>query len=300
MGGPRRRGPGLNDETAVRQIWTGLGLPGIIDVHTHFMPKRVMDKVWAYFDTAGPLVGRRWPVVYRTDEADRVDTLRRLGVYRFTSLVYPHKPDMAAWLNEWAHEFARSTPDCLPTATFYPEATAAGYVEKAIDRGTRIFKAHLQVGDYEPNAPMLDEVWGAVQDAQLPVVIHCGSGPQPGRFTGPEPIWTLLQRFPRLVLVIAHMGMPEYASFLDLADRYEQIRLDTTMAFTPFVEETMPFPRSEILRLRRLGGRILFGSDFPNIPHSYPQSIRALTGLDVDGDWLRGVLYHNAADLFDL
>jgi hypothetical protein len=72
------------------------------------------------------------------------------------------------------------------------------------------------------------------------------------------------------------------------------------MAFTPFVEETMPFPRSEILRLRRLGGRILFGSDFPNIPHSYAQSIRALTGLDVDGDWLRGVLYHNAADLFDL
>jgi len=24
-----------------------LGLPGIIDVHTHFMPKRVLDKVWA-------------------------------------------------------------------------------------------------------------------------------------------------------------------------------------------------------------------------------------------------------------
>ena len=54
-----------------------LGLPGIIDVHTHFMPKRVLDKVWAYFDRVGPLIGRPWPVAYRTDETERVETLRR-------------------------------------------------------------------------------------------------------------------------------------------------------------------------------------------------------------------------------
>ncbi len=39
----------------VRQIWSALGLPGVIDVHTHFMPKSVVDKVWRYFDSAGPL-----------------------------------------------------------------------------------------------------------------------------------------------------------------------------------------------------------------------------------------------------
>ena len=39
------------DEAAeVCQIWSALGLPGVIDVHTHFMPKSVMDKVWQYFD----------------------------------------------------------------------------------------------------------------------------------------------------------------------------------------------------------------------------------------------------------
>ena len=29
----------------VRALWEPLGLPGIVDVHTHFMPKNVMDKV---------------------------------------------------------------------------------------------------------------------------------------------------------------------------------------------------------------------------------------------------------------
>ena len=34
----------------VGAFWRELGLPGLIDVHTHFMPERVMAKVWAYFD----------------------------------------------------------------------------------------------------------------------------------------------------------------------------------------------------------------------------------------------------------
>jgi hypothetical protein len=61
-------------------------------------------------------VGRHWPVAYRTDETERVETLRRFGVVRFMSLVYAHKPQMAAWLNDWAAEFSRSTPDCVAGA----------------------------------------------------------------------------------------------------------------------------------------------------------------------------------------
>ena len=63
--------PACGPEAAqVRQIWSALGLPGMIDVHTHFMPKPVLDKVWHYFDSAGPLVGRAWPIAYRAEESD--------------------------------------------------------------------------------------------------------------------------------------------------------------------------------------------------------------------------------------
>ena len=122
-----------DDEVAeVRQIWSALNLPGVIDVHTHFMPKSVMDKVWRYFDSAGPLVGREWPIAYRMAESERLHTLRQFGVRGFTARVYPHKPQMAAWLNQWALQFSRSTPDCLATATFYPEPDAGHYVDAAI------------------------------------------------------------------------------------------------------------------------------------------------------------------------
>lgn len=290
------------DEVAsVRQVWARLGLPGIIDVHTHFMPKSVMDKVWNYFDSAGPMVGRPWPITYRMQEAERVAALRAFGVRRFTSLVYPHKPDMAAWLNQWAAQFARETPDCLATATFYPEAGAAAYVAKAIGDGARIFKAHIQVGDYDPNDPLLDEAWGMIEDAGIPVVIHCGSGPQPGRFTGPGPVRQLLRRHPQLTLIVAHMGMPEYDEFLDICLSSPRVHLDTTMAFTPFVNTFMPFPSGVDPRLRLAGERILFGSDFPNIPYGYREALDAITALPgIDDAWLRGVLHDNAARLFTI
>jgi uncharacterized protein len=290
-----------HDEVAqVRQLWSRLGLPGVIDVHTHFMPKSVMDKVWNYFDSAGPLIGREWPITYRTAESERVQMLRDFGVRGFTSLVYPHKPQMAAWLNQWAAQFARETPDCLATATFYPEPDAGDYVAAALEAGTRVFKVHIQVGQFEPNDPLLDPVWGAVEDAGVPVVIHCGSGPAPGKHTGPEPIRLLLQRYPRLRLIVAHLGMPEYVDFMDICDESDNVLLDTTMAFTPFVEETMPFPPSQRSRLRDLGDRILFGSDFPNIPYGYADAMRSLTQLDVDDAWLRRVFHDNAAALFAL
>jgi uncharacterized protein len=277
-----------------------LDLPGIVDVHTHFMPESVMRKVWAYFDAAGPMTARAWPITYRDGEPERLAALRGFGVRAFTSLVYAHKPDMAAWLNAWTAEFAAGTPDCLHTATCYPEPGAADYVSAALTAGARVFKVHIQVGDFSPTDPLLDGVWGLLEDSGTPVVIHCGSGPVPGRFTGPEPIAALLQRFPRLRLIIAHLGAPEYAAFLDLADRHPDLLLDTTMTFTDFFDAVDTFPADALPRLADLGDRILFGSDFPNIPYPYGHALYALERLELGGDWLRAVCHDNAVRVFGI
>lgn len=277
-----------------------LGLPGLVDVHTHFMPERVLDKVWDYFDAVGPLTGVEWPITYRHEEEQRVALLRRFGVRAFTAMLYPHKPAMAAWLNAWSADFAARTPDCLHTATFFPEDGAAAYTARAVEAGARVFKAHLQVGGYDPNDDRLEAVWGLLAEAGIPVVIHCGSGPVPGKHTGPEPVARLLARHPRLPLVIAHMGMPEYADFLDLAERYGEVRLDTTMAFTDFSEQFSGFPAGDLGRLVDLGDRILLGTDFPNIPYPYEHQLAALERLDLGDEWLRAVCHDNGARLFRL
>jgi hypothetical protein len=281
----------------VREFWQRLGLPGLVDVHTHFMPEQVLKKVWAYFDAVGPLTGMEWPITYRHEEEERVALLREFGVRAFTSMLYPHKPGMAAWLNGWAADFAARTPDCAHTATLFPEDGVERYVREAVEGGARIFKSHLQVGAYDPADPLLDPVWGLLAEARVPVVMHCGSGPAPGKHTGPEPVGRVLARHPRLRLVVAHMGMPEYGDFLALAERYPEVRLDTTMAFTDFSEAFAPFPEGERGRLADLGDRIVLGTDFPNIPYPYAHQLRALERLGLGDDWLRAVCHDNGAGL---
>jgi predicted TIM-barrel fold metal-dependent hydrolase len=206
---------------------------------------------------------------------------------------------MAEWLNGWALDYAAATPEVVPSATFFPEPGAPAYVARAADRGARIFKAHLQVGGYDPRDALLDEVWGLLADAAIPVVTHCGDGPIRGRHTGVGPIGDVMARHPHLRLVVAHAGMPRYGDFLDLAARYQSVVLDTTMAFTDYVEQAMPFPPERLGELRDLGlaGRVALGSDFPSIPYSYDEQIDALVRLDLGDEWLRQVLWTAPAAL---
>jgi uncharacterized protein len=103
-----------------------------------------------------------------------------------------------------------------------------------------------------------------------------------------------------LLLVVAHLGMPEYADFLTLAESYPRVHLDTTMAFTDFIERHAPFPRELRPRLRDLGDRVVLGSDFPTIPYSYAHQLESLARLDLGDDWLRAVCWHNGARLFGI
>jgi uncharacterized protein len=276
-----------------------LGLPGLFDVHTHFLPPRVMAKVRHQFDTAGPLIGRPWPLAYRGDDDDLVATLRGFGVRRFSALAYAHRPGMAEFLNDWSSGFADRTPGCLRSATFYPEPDAASYVAERLDAGAEIFKVHVQVGAFDVRDPALTEVWGVLEDAGTPVVIHAGSGPVGTPYTGPGPVADLLARFPRLALVIAHLGAPEYAEFVALAEAYERVCVDTTMVFTPFFDDLgATFPADLVPRLRDLEPKVLLGSDFPNIPYGYETQLMGLTGLELGDDWLRAVCWENGARIF--
>lgn len=281
-------------------LLTELGLPGLADVHVHFLPENMLRKVWAVFDDAERHYGQPWPIAYRFDEPERLARLRSLGVHRFTSLTYAHKPGMSQWLNEWSLAFAARTAGCTPSATFFPEPGVDRYVEEALQADARVFKLHLQVGAYDPREPVLEPAWARCEDAGSLLVVHCASGPIPGKFTGPGPIGEVLARHPRLRIVVAHLGLPEYEDFIALAERYEGVLLDTTMAGTDFVQRTAPFPAELRPRVRALAaaGKVVLGSDFPNIPYPYAHQISVLPRLGIDDrETLANVLWHTGERL---
>ncbi len=281
-------------------FWEDLGLPGLADIHVHFLPEKMLHKVWAYFDSAEENYGTSWPIAYRWSQPERLALLRKVGLRAIPALTYPHKPGMAEWLNGWTAELASDHPDVIHCATFHPEPEAGDYVRSALDSGAQLFKAHVQIGEYDPNHELLEPIWEALEDSRTPVVIHAGSAPLAGTYTGAQLIGGLLARHPGLVLVIAHMGMPEYHEFADLAEKYDGVHLDTTLAFTAFAENFAPVPEGYPARLAGLQEKVVLGTDFPHIPHPYAAQIQALVDLGLGEDWLRSVLWHNGARLLHL
>lgn len=279
-----------------------IGLTGLVDLHVHFLPERVLAKVWDYFDNAGEHYGVEWPVHYKLTEEERLDVLESLRLKTFAPLVYPHKPGMAEWLTAWALDFGSRTPGAVPTATMYAEPGVTSYLDAALRAGARVVKVHVQVGGYDPRDPLLDQAWGLLADAGVPVVVHCGDGPIPGAHTGIDVFEQVLSRHPRLTAVIAHAGMPDYLAALGLLERYERVHLDTTMVGTAFSQRMAPLPADWAARLAGVADRVALGSDFPNIPYAYAEQLAAIASwADADerlGEpFLRAVLHDTPARL---
>jgi predicted TIM-barrel fold metal-dependent hydrolase len=160
---------------------------------------------------------------------------------------------------------------------------------------------HVQVGAFDPRDPLLDPAWGLLAEAGVPAVVHCGDGPTPGRYTGLDVFAEVLAAHPRLTVVLAHSGMPDYLGALDLVHRFPRVHLDTTMVGTAFSEHLAPLPVDWSARLADVGDRVVFGSDFPNIPYPYAEQVAAVAGWAADdrlgAGFARAVLHDNPAAL---
>ena len=96
------------------------------------------------------------------------------------------------------------------------------------------------------------------------------------------------------MLVIAHMGMPEYVEFAELARRAPNVYLDTTMVGTTYAERQFaPLPDGYLETMAELSHKVVLGTDFPTIPYSYSHQIEALHNWGLGKQWMRNVLWHN-------
>jgi predicted TIM-barrel fold metal-dependent hydrolase len=241
-------------------------------------------------------------VTYRTSADDRLATLARLGVRHHTALAYPHRPGMLRFLNDHTLALAAAVQAVIPTFTIYPEPAVAAETARCLAAGGRAVKVHLQVGGFDATDPLLDDAWSALQERGTPVILHAGAvadGSGNEQWCGRAPVSRLLGRFPELRLVIAHLGAPDYDAFVALAEQHPGVWLDTAMVFTdpPYLG---PAPRHLVDRLAALRDRIVFGSDFPTIPHALAAQVSGLAELGLGDDWLRAVLWHNGLRLFGL
>nr|WP_274388390.1 amidohydrolase family protein [Salsipaludibacter albus] len=262
-------------------------------MHVHVMPDRLQESVWNWFDALEDPV---WPIRFRTDAPTRLAHLAETGVVAHTALAYAHRPGMLGWLNDHTLAMAEAHPQVVPTFTIYPDDDVDEQVTRALDRGGRVCKVHTQVGHYHLSDPRLATTWERLADAGVLVLAHVTVvyGVEGGdEWCGIDTLADLLDRHPDLRVVVAHLGMPELDDTLALARQApDTVLLDPSMALHDGEHLQQSFSSAQLRALADRWEQLVFGSDFPSIPHDLAAQLRGLDRLALAPHQWRAILHH--------
>ena len=268
----------------------------LVDAHVHLFPDRLIAAVRRWFDT------HAWDIQYRLSVEECIATLRGGGVDHCVALPYAHKAGIASALNDFTLAVAAASDGLVwPCCTIFPgEEGNAALLDAALPGPFRGVKIHCHVMRIAPDDPALDCVWEASARHRKPVVIHCGPEPSlPGygvdtrAVSGAARLRRALDRHPGAIAVVPHLGVDESDLFEAMLRDYPGLYLDTTMAVSGYFDYA---PDIEIVR--RHPGRILYGTDFPNLPYEWEREVKVLRALRLPPAEEALVLGGNAARLF--
>lgn len=226
--------------------------------------------------------------------------------------------------NEWGCEIGRRFPRLLPFICVASELGGAeSMVEEVILRvkqGAKGVKLHPGIFSFFPYDEELWPVYEKCQELGLPILadsgpwppshalnVHAPQSPMPRAhidYAEPKNFTRVLDDFPRLTLVLAHLGSTWWDERVALAQKYPNIYFDTSQGFS--APDRLPLhPRrglseEDAIRVMRKIGieRIMFGTDSPGIAPK-PQ-LEQILRLPLSDKEKRMILSENAQRILNI
>ncbi len=275
-----------------------------IDAHCHFFPPQIFQAIWDFFektDENGNIQG--WSINYKLSTKELVSLLETHNVKAFTTYNYAHKQGVANYINDWVNQFCKKYKNAIPFGCVWPgDKDRIEYTRKNLD-DYNFFGIKIQplVQEFYPNDERMYEIYDLILDRGKWICFHAGTAPYRNKYVGYKNFIKFLEKYPDINVIVAHMGAFEYKEFLALLDKHENLYLDTAVIFIPdnvFPERKVK--RTTPVELTSYQDRILFGSDFPNIPFEYQQSTKGLLELDLSKKFYENIFFNNAKRLFNI
>ena len=273
-------------------------LPFVVDAHVHLFPDGLFEAIWRWFDTYG------WVIRYKLKTPAVIDFLLSRGVGHLVALHYAHKPGIAEVMNTYRAEAVRGRPQVTGLATVFPgEPSAKRILEAAFASGLAGVKLHCHVQCFSPDAPELAEIYETCILHDKPLLIHAGREPKstgykcdPHELCHADRINAVLSAYPKLRLAVPHLGADELDGYVALLDRHDNLWLDTTMTLAGFFgDDTRAFQIAE-----EHADRIMYGTDFPNIPYAWDRELVRLAARGFDDETLAALLGGTARTFYRL
>ena len=274
------------------------GFPRVIDAHVHIFPSNIFKAIRRWFDE------NAWHSRYQLSTAEVFDFLLSHDVRHIIALQYAHSPGIARDLNIYMKRSCERYPDRITgMATVFPGEKESGMIlQEAFDSGLGGLKLHAHVQCFNIESDETDLLFDVCHSNSKPVVIHIGKEPKshayrcdPYEICGAGKLERVLNDFPNLKVCVPHLGFSEIKEYKKLIEKYDTLWLDTTMALTDY------FPIENRIELQNYRiERVIYGSDFPNIPYAWDRELKWLRDSNLSDYELDRILNKNAAEFFNL
>jgi uncharacterized protein len=256
----------------------------IFDFHTHAYPEKVASK-------SVDFLNQYYKVTCQGDGT--IEDLLRSANDGEVGYLLVHavatKPRQVENVNSWIAGHLKN--NVFGFGTIHPGYEKIGEeLARIRSLGLLGLKLHPDFQGYYVDDPSMDIVYATIA-GKMPVLVH--SGDEESEFSSPKRLSKVLDRFPDLCVIAAHLG--GYSQWAE-AEKYiigRDCYIDTSSALW-----AIP-PEKAVALIRKHGvDRVLFGTDYPLVRHR--EELARFTALGLSDGETDKILFENAKSLLKL
>ena len=260
----------------------------IIDCHCHVYPDKVAARAVAgigSFYNMPLLMDGTLAMLKREGEA--------AGITHYVVFSVATKPAQTKSINEFIAGIVAESGGCMTgLGTLHPESEdIAGDIAHLEELGLKGVKLHPDIQGFSVEDERCLDIFSRCE-GRLPVLLHTGDYRYD--FSNPDRIGRILERFPGLTVIGAHMG--GWSVWQEAADKlsgYANFYVDCSSSLYALS------PKQAQGIVRQYGAdRVLFATDYPM--WSPAEELERLKRLELTDDEMQKILWQNAEGLFGL
>lgn len=269
------------------------------DAHTHLFPEERMGGLMRWIHRA--VMDFSVPADITAEQA--VADLRTSGAVAWANLLFPLSPGEARELHAWGYELAERFPEIIPFGGVHIDDTDPfAIVKEAAEKYQMAgFKFHPMVQRFYPWEHHLARVLSYLNEREMPIYVHTGYEERYNHHYDRVGLETMLTVYPRLPVVLAHIGFPELEWAFTLADRYPQVWLDLTNVPGSMLAAGLTTTLSVTLNkgVRRHMDRALMGTDYPAGMGTISEILSQYREAGIDDDVLEHMMLVSTRKYFE-
>lgn len=229
----------------------------LIDCHTHAFAEKIAPRAVKQLEGY-----YRLPAFHGGGLTDLLPVAKEAGLDAIVLLNAATRPEQVKPANDWLISLASeesTNPKIIPFGTFHiDDPDWLPEVQRLRSAGIRGIKLHPEFQGIDLADRRLNDFWAEVEQ-DFVVMVHIGDPRKsPDNLSTPEKLAAILNRFPKLRAIAAHMGGYTYWQEACESLIGRNVYLDTSSTF-PYIDASL----LKTILSRHSKDLILFGSDYP-------------------------------------